>query len=44
MYYEKDASTAGSRRAKNQNGYCPNHATGIKLPDGWAVTPLQYGE
>ena len=23
-------------------GYCPNHATGVKLPDGWTVTPLQY--
>ena len=29
---------------KNPNGYCPNHATGVKLPDGWAVTPLQYAE
>ena len=27
---------------KNPRGYCPNHATGVKLPDGWAVTPLQY--
>ena len=28
----------------NPDGYCPNHATGVKLPDGFAVTPLQYGE
>ena len=28
--------------AKNVNGYCPNHATGVKLPNGFAVTPLQY--
>ena len=28
--------------AKNPFGYCPNHATGVKLPDGWTVTPLQY--
>jgi peptide-methionine (S)-S-oxide reductase len=28
--------------AKNVNGYCPNHATGVKLPEGFAVTPLQY--
>ena len=28
--------------AKNPYGYCPNHATGVKLPDGWTVTPLQY--
>ncbi len=23
-------------------GYCPNHATGLKLPDDFVVTPLQY--
>jgi peptide methionine sulfoxide reductase MsrA len=28
--------------AKNPNGYCPNHSTGVKLPDDWKVTPLQY--
>lgn len=27
---------------KNPNGYCPNHATGIKLPEGFAGTPLEY--
>jgi peptide-methionine (S)-S-oxide reductase len=27
--------------AKNPFGYCPNHATGVKLPDV-EVTPLQY--
>ena len=27
---------------KVPNGYCPNHATGVKLPDGFIVTPLQY--
>ncbi len=30
--------------AKNPNGYCPNHATGVKLPDGFVVTPLQYAD
>jgi hypothetical protein len=30
---------AGSRIP---NGYCPNHATGVRLPDGFVVTPLQY--
>jgi peptide-methionine (S)-S-oxide reductase len=29
--------------AKVPNGYCPNHATGVKLPDVM-VTPLQYVE
>ena len=24
------------------NGYCPNHSTGVKLPDDFVVTPLQY--
>ena len=28
--------------AKNPGGYCPNHSTGAKLPDDFAVTPLQY--
>ncbi|HEX5149508.1 MAG TPA: peptide-methionine (S)-S-oxide reductase MsrA [Candidatus Limnocylindrales bacterium] len=27
---------------KNPRGYCPNHATGVRLPEGFAVTPLQY--
>ena len=27
---------------KNPRGYCPIHATGVKLPEGFAVTPLQY--
>ena len=27
---------------KNVNGYCPNHATGVRLPDDFNVTPLQY--
>jgi peptide-methionine (S)-S-oxide reductase len=28
--------------AKNVNGYCPNHATGVKVPDDFVITPLQY--
>ena len=28
--------------AKVPNGYCPNHATGVKLPDDFVKTPLQY--
>jgi peptide-methionine (S)-S-oxide reductase len=29
---------------KNPRGYCPNHATGVRLPDDFAIpgTPLQY--
>ena len=28
--------------AKVPNGYCPDHSTGVKLPAGFVVTPLQY--
>jgi peptide-methionine (S)-S-oxide reductase len=28
--------------AKNPGGYCPNHATGVRLPDDFVMTPLQY--
>jgi peptide-methionine (S)-S-oxide reductase len=28
--------------AKVPNGYCPDHSTGVKLPDDFVVTPLQY--
>jgi hypothetical protein len=24
--------------------YCPDHRTGVKLPDDFVVTPLQYVE
>jgi peptide-methionine (S)-S-oxide reductase len=27
---------------KVPNGYCPNHATGVKLPADFKVTPLQF--
>ena len=27
---------------KNPRGYCPNHSTGVKLPDDLGVTPLQF--
>ena len=27
---------------KVPNGYCPNHSTGVKLPDDFVVTPLLY--
>jgi hypothetical protein len=34
--------TASSSLAENPNGYCPNHSTGVRLPDDFVVTPLQY--
>ena len=27
---------------RNPHGYCPNHSTGVRLPEGFTVTPLQY--
>jgi peptide-methionine (S)-S-oxide reductase len=27
---------------RNPRGYCPVHTTGVKLPDDFVVTPLQY--
>jgi peptide-methionine (S)-S-oxide reductase len=30
--------------AKNRGGYCPDHSTGVKLPDDVVVTPLQYAD
>jgi peptide-methionine (S)-S-oxide reductase len=28
--------------AKNPGGYCPDHSTGVKVPDDFVATPLQY--
>jgi len=33
---------SGLTRLENPRGYCPNHATGVKLPADFVVTPLQY--
>jgi peptide-methionine (S)-S-oxide reductase len=40
FYYAEDYHQ--QYQQKNPNGYCPNHATGVKLPDDFVVTPLQY--
>jgi peptide-methionine (S)-S-oxide reductase len=29
---------------KNPGGYCPLHATGVKLPDDFVFTPIQYAD
>ncbi len=29
---------------KNPGGYCPIHATGVKLPDDFAFTPIHYAD
>jgi peptide-methionine (S)-S-oxide reductase len=41
FYYAEDSHQ--QYLAKNINGYCPNHATGVILP-GVVVTPLQYAD
>jgi hypothetical protein len=28
--------------AKDPNGYCPTHSTGVQLPDDFVLTPLQF--
>ena len=40
FYYAEDYHQQSL--AKNPGGYCPNHSTGVKLPDDFVVTPLQY--
>ena len=40
FYYAEDEHQ--QYLAKVPNGYCPNHATGVTLPDDFVVTPLQY--
>ena len=37
FYYAEDAHQ--QYLAKNADGYCPNHSTGVKLPDDFVVTP-----
>jgi hypothetical protein len=41
----KSAHTSGGSspaRVPPGTGYCPNHATGVKLPDGFVAMPLHY--
>ncbi len=38
------AVVLGSSPVENPGGYCPIHATGVKLPDDFVVTPLQYAD
>ena len=35
-------TTTSSTWRSTSTGYCPNHETGVKLPDDFAMTPLQY--
>jgi peptide-methionine (S)-S-oxide reductase len=42
FYYAEDYHQQYLDKNTGPDAYCPNHATGIKLPDDFKVTPLQY--
>ncbi len=42
FYYAEDYHQQYLAKNTGPGAYCPNHATGVKLPDGWAITLLQY--
>ena len=42
FYYAEDYHQQYLDKVPPGTGYCPNHATGVKLPDDFVVTPLQY--
>jgi peptide-methionine (S)-S-oxide reductase len=42
QYLDKVANPSVYSSHRGANPYCPNHATGVKLPDDFVVTPLQY--
>jgi peptide-methionine (S)-S-oxide reductase len=42
FYYAEDYHQQYLAKVPPGTGYCPNHATGVKLPDDFVVTPLQY--
>jgi peptide-methionine (S)-S-oxide reductase len=44
QYLDKVANPSVYSSHRGANPYCPNHATGVRLPDDFVVTPLQYVE
>jgi peptide-methionine (S)-S-oxide reductase len=42
QYLEKVANPSVYSSHRGANPYCPNHSTGVRLPDDFVVTPLQY--
>ena len=42
FYYAEDYHQQYLDKKGNEHGYCPDHRTGVKLPDDFVVTPLQY--
>ncbi len=44
FYFAEDYHQQYLAKKGNEHGYCPDHRTGVKLPDDFVVTPLQYVE
>jgi len=42
LYYAEDYHQQYLDKNRGPGAYCPNHSTGVKLPDDFVVTPLQY--
>jgi peptide-methionine (S)-S-oxide reductase len=42
FYYAEDYHQQYLAKNTGPGAYCPDHRTGVKMPDGWEVTPLQY--
>jgi len=42
FYYAEDYHQQYLDKDRGPGAYCPDHRTGVKLPDDFVVTPLQY--
>jgi len=42
FYYAEDYHQQYLAKNTGPGAYCPDHRTGVKLPDDFVVTPLQY--
>jgi peptide-methionine (S)-S-oxide reductase len=42
FYYAEDYHQQYLDKNRGPGAYCPNHSTGVKMPDDFVVTPLQY--
>ena len=42
FYYAEDYHQQYLQKNTGPGAYCPDHRTGVKLPDDFVVTPLQY--
>jgi peptide-methionine (S)-S-oxide reductase len=42
FYYAEDYHQQYLEKSQGRPVYCPDHRTGVKLPDDFVVTPLQY--